>query len=225
MDCTMRMPRKPWDLPFLAEPEEVGALRRILRTHLGLWGLHEAIESAQLCVSELVANVINHVGPGTPTTLAVSMNGTHLRIEVHDPDTRALPMLKEAYADSEGGRGMALVDAVAERWGVQVLPERKVTWCELATGPASPGEPSDAAGVMRAEALLGSFVEGELSHGSRLSRLGMKMAEDAVIGAIADFLHWLRAHGCDAEEVLDRAQTRFEGRIAETSGLPGGPVR
>ena len=91
MDCTMRMPRKPWDLPFLAESEEVGALRRILRTRLGLWGLHESIEAAQLCVSELVANVINHVGPGTPTTLVVSMNGTHLRIEVHDPTRERSP--------------------------------------------------------------------------------------------------------------------------------------
>lgn len=225
MDCTMRMPRKPWDLPFLAESEEVGALRRILRTRLGLWGLHESIEAAQLCVSELVANVINHVGPGTPTTLVVSMNGTHLRIEVHDPDPRALPMLKQASVDSEGGRGMAVVDAVAERWGVQVHPERKVTWCELATGLVSPGGPSDAAGVVRAEALLDSYVEGELPHGSHLSRLGMKMAEDAVIGAIADFLHWLRAHGCDAEEVLDRAQMHFEGQITETAGVLGGPAR
>ncbi|GAA1375876.1 hypothetical protein GCM10009612_73270 [Streptomyces beijiangensis] len=32
------MTRKPWDLAFLAEPQEVAALRRIVRTHLGLWG-------------------------------------------------------------------------------------------------------------------------------------------------------------------------------------------
>lgn len=213
MDCTLCVSRKSWDLPFLAEPEEVAALRRILRTHLGLWGLHESIEAAQLCVSELVANVINHVGPGTPTTLVVSTNGTHLRIEVHDPDTRALPTLKEAHADSEGGRGLALVDAVAERWGVQLHPERKVTWCELATGLTSSGGHSGAASVVRAGALLGSYVEGGLPHGSQLSRLGMKMAEEAVIGAITDFLHWLRAHGCDAEDALDRAQTHFEGQF------------
>jgi len=72
MDCSACTPR-PWELPFLAVPEEVAALRRLLRLHLALWGLQELTEAAQLCVSELVANVITHVGPGTPTTLAVSM--------------------------------------------------------------------------------------------------------------------------------------------------------
>lgn len=132
------MTRKPWDLDFTAEPTEVAALRRIMRLHLGLWGLQEVVEDAQLCVSELVSNVIKHVGPGTPATLAVSMNGVHLRIEIHDPDTRALPVLLDAIADSEAGRGMALVDAVAERWGVLLLADQKVTWCELATGPKLP---------------------------------------------------------------------------------------
>ncbi|MFI6661332.1 ATP-binding protein [Streptomyces sp. NPDC050523] len=195
MDCITCMPGKTWELSFLAEPEEVGSLRRALRTHLRLWGLHESIDAAQLCVSELAANVINHVGPGTPATLAVSTNGTHLRIEVHDPDTRALPTLRQAEADSGSGRGLALVTAVAERWGVHVLPERKVTWCELATGfpCVEPGPPPV----------------------SRLSRVRTKMAEEAVIGAIADSLYWLRAHGCDADEVLDRAQMHFEGQIAE----------
>lgn len=69
------MSRKPWDLAFTAEPREVAALRRIMRLHLGIWGLQEVIDEAQLCMSELVSNVITHVGPGTPATLAVSMNG------------------------------------------------------------------------------------------------------------------------------------------------------
>jgi anti-sigma regulatory factor (Ser/Thr protein kinase) len=128
------MPRKSWDLLFLAELEEVAALRRVLRSHLRLWGLHDVIDAAELCVGEFVANVINHVGLGTPTTLVVSMNGRHLRIEVHDPDARALPILQRADADSETGRGMVLVDAVADRWGVLLRPAGKVTWCELATG-------------------------------------------------------------------------------------------
>ena len=145
------MTRKPWDLAFTAEPTEVAALRRAMRMHLGIWGLHEVSDEAQLCVSELASNVITHVGWGTPATLAVSMNGMHLRIEVHDPDTRALPTLLDADIDSEGGRGMALVDAVAARWGVQLRPDRKVTWCELATGLTSPNGHVDGPGVQRAE--------------------------------------------------------------------------
>ncbi|MGY0486317.1 ATP-binding protein [Streptomyces sp. WG-D5] len=139
MDCASTcMSRKPWDMAFSADPEEVSGLRRVMRVHLQLWGLPGVIESAQLCVSELVSNVITHVGIGTPATLAVSMNGTYLRIEVHDPDTRVFPTLLAAGPDSESGRGMALVDAMTDRWGVQLRDDRKVTWCEWATDLMSP---------------------------------------------------------------------------------------
>lgn len=148
VDCVTCMPRRSWDLAFLAEPAEVAILRRALRMNLAAWGLQELSDPAQVCVSELVSNVINHVGPETPTTLAVSMLGSHLRIEIHDPDTRALPTLVDAHADVETGRGMALVDALADRWGIHLLADRKVTWCEFATGSSMPS----AAQTMRFEA-------------------------------------------------------------------------
>ncbi|WP_427922214.1 ATP-binding protein [Streptomyces sp. cg40] len=204
------MSRKPWDLAFTADPEEVAALRRIMRLHLGMWGLHDVTDGAQLCVSELVSNVITHVGAGTPATLAVSMNGTRLRIEVHDPDTRALPTLVEAASDSEGGRGMALVDGVADRWGVLLHLDRKVTWCELETGLTSPTGHVDEAGVTRAEVLLTLYAAAELPCEVRSSRLSRATAEEVMVAAITDFLRWLRAHGCDVDEVLDRAQTQFD---------------
>ncbi|MEU6257814.1 ATP-binding protein [Streptomyces sp. NPDC047043] len=214
------MPRKSWDLPFLAELEEVAALRRVLRTHLRLWGLHDSIDAAELCVSEFVANVINHVGPGTPTTLVVSMNGTHLRIEVHDPDMRALPILQQADADSETGRGMTLVNAVADRWGVLLRPDRKVTWCELATGLTSSNGHAGGASVTRAQALLGNYVVGRQPRESGASRWGKRRAVMTVINVITDLLHWLRAHGCDADEALDRAQTDFEVQIEAAGSRP-----
>lgn len=208
------MSRKPWDLAFLADPEEVAALRRIMRVHLGLWGLHDVIDEAQLCVSELVSNVITHVGQGTPATLAVSMNGTYLRIEVHDPDTRALPTLVAADAESEGGRGMALVDALADRWGVQLRGDRKVTWCELATGLTSPSGHAGGPGVMRAEALLDLYAATKPPRCSSAGRLSTAVAEEAVVDVITDFLHWLRVHGCDVDEVIDRAQMHFEAELS-----------
>ncbi|MFI1353319.1 ATP-binding protein [Streptomyces sp. NPDC020898] len=208
------MSRKPWDLHFLAEPEEVAGLRRVVRVHLGLWGLDEVVDAAQLCVSELVSNVITHVGPGTPTTLAVSMKGTRLRIEVHDPDTRALPTLLSEDANSETGRGMELITSMADRWGVQLLADQKVTWCELATALATPNGHVAAPGVSRAEALLGLYTGVKQAGDSKPSRLSTALAEAAVIDVITDFLHWLRAHGCDEEEILDRAQQRFDSQSA-----------
>jgi anti-sigma regulatory factor (Ser/Thr protein kinase) len=207
------MSRKPWELAFTAEPAEVAALRRIMRLHLGMWGLQDITDEAQLCVSELVSNVITHVGHGTPATLAVAMRGTHLRIAVHDPDTRALPVLRDSSTDSEQGRGMALVEAVADRWGVLLWPDRKVTWCELATKLTAPHGHVEAPGVMRAEALLGLYAAARLPCRTDAGRLSKSMAQEAVIDVITDFLHWLRAHGCDADDVLDCAQTQFEAQI------------
>lgn len=207
------MSRKPWGLHFLAEPEEVAGLRRALRLHLALWGLSELIDAAQLCVSELVSNVITHVGPGTPATLAVFMKGTHLRIEVRDPDTRALPTLLNEDVNSESGRGMELVTRLADRWGVRLLADQKVTWCELSTRLVSPNGHVAEPGVTRAEALLGLCSTLNETCGPGPSRLGLAEAQDTMIAAISDFLLWLRAHGCDADDVLDQAQTHYEARI------------
>ncbi|MFG2458354.1 ATP-binding protein [Streptomyces sp. NPDC048523] len=209
MDCIAGVPRKPWSLPFTAEPQEVAALRRIMRLHLGLWGLHGVIDAAQLCVSELASNVITHVGTGTPATLVVSMSGSRLRIEVHDSDTRALPVLLDAGLDAETGRGMALISAVTDRWGVQLQADQKVTWCELPTGLSSAEEHSGGARVNRVESLLSNY-------GCERARLwlagtgAVAVVEEAAIDVMVDVLHWLRAHGRDADEALDRAQVRFE---------------
>jgi hypothetical protein len=46
------------------------------------------------------------------------------------------------------------------------------------------------------------------------------VAEEAAVDLMADLLHWLRAHGCDADEVLDRAQTHFEAEISESDDPP-----
>ncbi|MFJ5291720.1 ATP-binding protein [Streptomyces sp. NPDC088348] len=213
MDQIACISRKPWELPFLAEPEEVAALRHVVRLHLGAWGLLDVVEVAQLCVSELVANVIKHVGPGTPTTLAVSINGTCLRIEVRDPDSRALPTLLSHDTESESGRGMALVDALAERWGVLLSMDYKITWCELAT-PLTAAE-GHAAGprVQRAETLLGLRGTSDVAGEAPRTRLGVAVAEEAVTDVITDLLHWLRAHGCDPEATLDRAQMHFEAEV------------
>ncbi|MFE7773122.1 ATP-binding protein [Streptomyces sp. NPDC057445] len=223
MEVDHCMQRKPWELPFLAEPREVAGLRRILRLHLGMWGLQECVEDAQLCVSELVSNVIAHVGPGTPTTLAVAVRGTRLRIEVRDPDARALPTLLAPEREAECGRGIALLDAVADSWGVVLHTDSKVTWCELATSLTSPEGHAGGTRVTRAEALLGLYSPAELPRARHGSRLSLATAEEAAIDAIADLLHWLHAHGCDPDGALDRAQMHFEAEVGTALGAPASP--
>jgi anti-sigma regulatory factor (Ser/Thr protein kinase) len=211
--CRYEVTRKRWELPFMAEPEEVAGLRRIMRLHLNHWGLLGPIEAAQLCVSELVANVIRHVGAGTPTTLAVSMKGTYLRLEVQDPDARALPTLLSALPDEVVGRGLALVDAVADRWGVIPTASGKTTWVELATElSAANGHVSDPR-VSKAEAVLALYGDVEATRKGGTSPLSLAVAEDASVDLIADLLHWLCAHGCDPDQAMDRAQDHFEAGL------------
>ncbi|MEU8731524.1 hypothetical protein AB0C68_19360 [Streptomyces tendae] len=49
-------------------------------------------------------------------------------------------------------------------------------------------------------------------HRSNHGRLGTAEAEEAATFIITDLLHWLRAHGRDADDVLDRAQTQFKAQ-------------
>ncbi|MFF1913154.1 ATP-binding protein [Streptomyces sp. NPDC058239] len=214
-ECRFGVDRKAWDLAFLAEAEELAGLRRVMRLHLELWGLPGVVYAAQVCVTELVTNVVKHVGPGTPSCLAVSMNGDRLRIEVSDPYLQALPTLITAAGESETGRGMALVDGIADRWGVILRGDSKVTWCELATGLRSSNDHVDGPQVAKAEALLGLCGLGGLPSNSRRERLSLTLGKEMAIDLIVDLLHWLRAHGCDPDDALDRAQTHFEAEVAD----------
>ncbi|WP_327429560.1 ATP-binding protein [Streptomyces sp. NBC_01236] len=117
------------ELDLLAVPKAVPDLRRAVRGHLG-----EPCADVQLCVTELVANVIRHVGEGTPVRVRVFRSEARTRVEVTDPDPRALPVLLHATGDDGSGRGLALLEAVALRWGVELRDTGKTVWCELGEG-------------------------------------------------------------------------------------------
>ncbi|WP_406122788.1 ATP-binding protein [Streptomyces sp. NBC_00989] len=111
------------ELRLLATPKAVPELRQHLRHHT---------YDVRLYATELVTNVIDHVGEGTPVTVRVlGTDDGHTRVEVTDPDPRALPLLLRATATDEHGRGMALLDALALRWGVEQGADHKTVWCEL----------------------------------------------------------------------------------------------
>ncbi|MGW3451244.1 ATP-binding protein [Streptomyces sp. NPDC001076] len=86
----------------------------------------------QVCVTELVTNVIRHVGEGTPVRVRVVQAEGRIRVEVSDPEPRALPVLLSATETEDSGRGLALLDALVQRWGVELGPAGKTVWCELA---------------------------------------------------------------------------------------------
>ncbi len=215
--CRFGVVRKAWEMPFLAGPAELAGLRNAVRFRLGLWGLAGVVPDAQLCASELAANVIKHVGCGVRARLAVSMRGSRLRIEVSDPDVRSFPVLVTGADGEEHGRGLVLVDALADRWGVVLRADSKATWCELTTGLRSSVDHVDGPQVARAEALLGLLGLSGRDKDVQRGSLTVAHAEEAAIDVIADLLHWLRAHGCDPDGALDRAQAHFEAELPEAA--------
>ncbi|MGW2778239.1 ATP-binding protein [Streptomyces olivaceoviridis] len=114
-------------MEVVAVPKALQGLRRTVRRYLDA-----PCSDVQLCVTELVGNVIRHVGEGVSVRVRVARtDGGRIRVEVTDPEAQALPVLLPATDDAEVGRGLALIDAVTVRWGVEQGVEKTV-WCELA---------------------------------------------------------------------------------------------
>jgi len=119
------------EMPAVAKA--VPELRRAVREWFGDAEAYGHVGAdVQLCVTELVGNVIRHVGEGTPVSVRVGcVDGARIRVEVSDPDPRALPVLLSATGADESGRGLALLGVLAVRWGVEVRAVGKTVWCEV----------------------------------------------------------------------------------------------
>lgn len=122
----------------LLSPTPRGArLARLLATEqLRAWGI--ALDRAPHIVAELAANAATHGRvPGRDFRLTLHVVGDTLRIELSDTRDDRLPrVLPDAAPDAECGRGLVLVDALADRWGAAPgPPPRKTVWAELALAP------------------------------------------------------------------------------------------
>ena len=85
-------------------------------------------DTVALLVSEVVTNALVH-GTGQVRVRVLPL-GRGVRIEVHDGSAQP-PALRRASPDDEGGRGIALVERLADRWGSEPLAEGKTVWFEL----------------------------------------------------------------------------------------------
>ena len=104
-------------------------IRRIVRSLLDEWGMAES-DAVELAVTELVANVVRHV-PDRRCALLVVRQAAGVRVEVSDgsPQLPAVPV--DLAPEAEGGRGLVLLDAVVDKWGVDpVGGGGKTVWFE-----------------------------------------------------------------------------------------------
>lgn len=119
------------------EPAEVGRARRWVRAQLVGGRRRPApgqTDTLVLLVSELVTNAVVHTGRPAVLRLAVrerrASRRLAVRLEVADTSNRE-PRRRQAAGEDTDGRGLELVEVLADRWGWQREGSGKRVWCEL----------------------------------------------------------------------------------------------
>lgn len=127
---------RPTGVPGYSEtlpraPESVATARRLVRTALAAWRLEQLADSATLVVSELVTNAVQHARCDAVRVVVTRPSPSTVCVAVVDK-SRVQPVPCRASEHDEGGRGLALVGLLAEKWGTDPLPWGKRVWAELA---------------------------------------------------------------------------------------------
>ncbi|URN14805.1 MULTISPECIES: SpoIIE family protein phosphatase [Streptomyces] len=125
------------------DPEALHSARRMIRAALRAWGGRERSDDVELAAGELIVNALLHTdGAAVVTLRMLTARGPRVRVEVEDRSS-ALPRRREAGADDVSGRGLLLVDRLADAWGVESRGTGKCVWCEFAL-PAPSARPGEA---------------------------------------------------------------------------------
>lgn len=121
-------------------PEAGREARRSAQAVLARWQVpEETAADVVLVISELVTNALNHALPAVCLHMSRLSCGT-VRVEVTDGGPCGSPLQRDP---GDGGRGLALVQELAQAQGRHVGPEGTLAWAEF-TGPALPGGPTPA---------------------------------------------------------------------------------
>jgi anti-sigma regulatory factor (Ser/Thr protein kinase) len=108
----------------------VRAARQFVTETIGRWGYNDVMDDASVVVTELVTNAILHAR--SPFSVIVGSRDGRLRIAVRDAN-QTLPSRRTPHELQAGGRGLVVIDALADRSGCELTPDGKVIWAEFAT--------------------------------------------------------------------------------------------
>ncbi|WP_129312323.1 ATP-binding protein [Streptomyces sp. L2] len=123
-----RTPVAPGATPAARDLVQVSEVRRICDVKLRAWGLHRYVDPALLLLSELVTNAIWH-GSGQRIGVCLSRASGMVEIQAWGGPVSALTPRSPGLLD-ENGRGLLLVDMVADAWGVN---DAGWVWCTITT--------------------------------------------------------------------------------------------
>jgi len=115
---------------FVRHADQAAAARAFVRDTLAGWGVGK-VEDVVLIASELFTNAVLHGGGEVEIALAVT--GGRVRLEVADDGGLPVPSeVRRPAPDAITGRGLAIVDALAQRWGNGRDPAgRTCVWIEV----------------------------------------------------------------------------------------------
>jgi len=126
--------------PVHGTPAAASFARQQLAIGIRAWDAsldQELLETAELVAAELLANAVRHAGHG-PILAGACLNDERLLIEVIDASSE-VPQVGLPDVEEEGGRGLFIVAALADRHGIDPLPSGKRCWAEFkVSGPDQP---------------------------------------------------------------------------------------
>ncbi|MEU8980591.1 SpoIIE family protein phosphatase [Streptomyces sp. NPDC058251] len=113
------------------DPEALTGARHMIAAAVRAWGARERADEIELVADELITNALMHTEGSAIVTLRVLTGpDRRLRVEVEDSSS-ALPRRREAGESGVSGRGLLLVDRLADVWGVEARGRGKCVWCEF----------------------------------------------------------------------------------------------
>jgi anti-sigma regulatory factor (Ser/Thr protein kinase) len=115
-------------MTYPASPESIRRARQFARATLSDWGLDHLADDAGLVVSELASNSVHHVK--SAFSLTVSFRASRVRIAIEDASDLP-PVAREPTRSANSGRGLVLVAALSETWGVERSPIGKIVWADI----------------------------------------------------------------------------------------------
>ncbi|WBB59560.1 SpoIIE family protein phosphatase [Streptomyces sp. WMMC500] len=114
-----------------SDPDALSAARHMIRSAVRSWGAGERADEIELVSDELITNALLHTdGPAVVTIRPLSTPEPRLRVEVEDRSS-ALPHRREPGEAGVSGRGLLLVDMLADVWGVESRGNDKCVWAEF----------------------------------------------------------------------------------------------